>query len=94
MELKRKDFSLTPAYEKALYNLMNEYIIKSQDAKYLPLILDMYVSTMIKEEQLEDITIIEEISITEEMLKSCKSLFSNTISFLFDTIPDFISPFL
>jgi len=91
MVLKRRDLSLTPIYENNLYNLMNEYINNSKKARFLPIILDLYASQLIKEIKIEDNTVIEEISISEDYLKTCKTLLGNTIDFLFEKSPNFIS---
>lgn len=91
MELKRRDLSLMPDYEENLYDLMNEYINNSKEVRFLPIILDLYASQLINEIKIKDNTIIEEISISEDCLKKCKTLFGNTIDFLFEKSPDFIS---
>lgn len=91
MKLERKDLSLMPIYENNLYDLMNEYINNSKEVIFLPIILDLYESQLIKEIKIEDNTVIKEISISEDYLKTCKTLFGNTIDFLFKKSPNFIS---
>jgi len=93
MELKRRDLSLMPNYEEALYELLNKFVDNSRYAKSIPLVMDLYLSAYIASEDIGKEIIQSELNLGGEM-DVYLHLISSVISFLFKSSPDFITGLL
>jgi len=93
--VRREDFSLTPEYAPDLYDLLMRVLKKSQNAKHLPRLFDIYSAILVLGKKLEPMDLQGFLGLSAEEFEYTLKFSRDIVSFLFDgKTPDFFVPLM
>jgi len=95
LPLRKEDFSLAPSYATDLYDLLSRFLKKSQNAKHLPRLFDIYASIFISGKKPELIDLQGFLGLPVDEFEYTLKFSRDIVNFLFDgKTPDIFVPLL